>query len=223
MAKKPVAWSYSVLDSYETCARRHYETRIGKRVVEKETDALRWGNKVHKALELYAKGEARLPEELGDNAQYVDALLAMDGKLVVEKKFALNKALQPVEYFAKDVWVRGVLDISKIGEKRAIILDWKTGKRNPDSDQLKLFAGATFALYPWIDECVTGFVWLKDKALDKEFFRRDQVTEIWDGFLPRVKRLEHAFEKDHWPPKPSGLCKSWCPVPKSLCEFSGGE
>ena len=56
----------------------------------------------------------------------------------------------------EDVWVRGVIDIGVIGSDTAYLLDWKTGKHRPDSDQLKLFAALAFAIYPWISNVVTG-------------------------------------------------------------------
>jgi len=134
---------------------------------------------------------------------------------------ALNKHFQPTKWMAKDVWVRGIIDLGVVGSKEALLLDWKTGKHRPDSYQLMLFAAFAFAFYPWIDRVTTGFIWLKDSKFDKETFTRDQVTEIWNEFLPRIKRLELAFSDDRWQAKPSGLCKNWCPVGRNLCEFCG--
>jgi len=215
------AWSYSALTAFETCPRRYYLTRVSKEVKEPQTDATIWGNKVHKALELFAKGEKPLPPDLQEYGRYVRKFLDREGKRVVEEKVALDKNLRPTKWFAKDVWVRGVIDLGVVGSERAYLLDWKTGKRKPDSDQLKLFAALAFAKYPWIDSAVTGFVWLKEKKFDKEVFTRDQVTEIWGEFLPRLSRLAESYEQDRWVPKPSGLCRNWCPVGQKLCEFCG--
>ena len=63
------------------------------------------------------------------------------------------------------------------------------------------------------------FLWLKDKAVDKEHFKRSDIGAIWSRFLPRVERLEKAVKDGDFPPKPSGLCKKWCPV--TTCEFHG--
>jgi hypothetical protein len=30
--------------------------------------------------------------------------------------------------------------------------------------------------------------------------------------LEPVAQIEHAFETDHWPKNPSGLCNGWCGV-----------
>jgi hypothetical protein len=106
---------------------------------------------------------------------------------------------------------------------KALLLDWKTGKRKFDSSQLKLFAGLAFAHYPQVEIVFTGFVWLKEGKIDKDTFTREDVPAIWQEFVPRVRRLERAYEEDKFPPKPSGLCSKWCPVPNRLCKFSGKQ
>lgn len=215
------AWSYSALTAYETCPRRFQLTRVTKQVVEPQTEATIWGNKVHKALELFAKGEKPLPPDLQKYERYVKKILSYEGKRVVEERIALDKNFRPTTWMAKDVWVRGIIDIGVVGSEKAYLLDWKTGKRRPDSNQLKLFAALAFAIYPWVDKVTTGFIWLKSAEFDKEVFTRDQLPEIWDEFFPRLDRLAISYRDDKWTPKPSGLCKNWCPVGRRLCEFCG--
>jgi hypothetical protein len=94
-----------------------------------------------------------------------------------------------------------------------------TGKRKPESQQLELSAAIAAALHPEADEFDTMFLWLKDKAVDKEHFKRSDIGAIWSRFLPRVERLETAVKNDDFPPKPSGLCAKWCPV--KTCEYCG--
>jgi len=217
--KKP--WSYSALTAFETCPRRFYLTRVSREVKEPQTEATLWGNKVHKALELYAKGEKPLQKDFKVFQRYVDKILSYEGKRVVEKQVALDRNLRPTTWMAKNVWVRGIIDIGVVGSEKAYLLDWKTGKRKPDSDQLKLFAALAFASFPWIERVTTGFIWLKPREFDKETFTREQLTEIWGEFHPRLSRLATAYAEDKWTPKPSGLCRSWCPVGQRLCEFCG--
>ena len=76
-------------------------------------------------------------------------------------------------------------------------------------------------MYPWVDKVVTGFIWLKTSEFDKEVFTREQLPEIWSEFMPRLARVAIAYDQDKWTPKPSGLCKKWCPVGRQLCEFCG--
>ena len=214
-------WSYSALTAYETCPKRFELTRVTKQVVEKQTEATLWGNKVHKALEHFAKGTKPLPPDMESYGRYVKKIQSYEGKRVVEERVALTKDLRPTKWMAKDVWVRGIIDIGVVGSNRAYLLDWKTGKHRPDSDQLKLFAALAFAMYPWVDSVVTGFIWLKVDKFDKQVFTREQTTDIWSEFLPRLSRVAKSYNEDKWIPKPSGLCRNWCPVGKQLCEFCG--
>ena len=127
---------------------------------------------------------------------------------------AVDKNFQPADW--DNAWSRGIADLVIINGNKAAIFDHKTGKRKP-TEQLMLYAGYTFAMYPDVDYVTTGFVWLKDKKIDKQAFTRGQVSEIWLEFLPRVRKLELAYEKDNWPCRPSGLCHGWCPA--KTCEF----
>ena len=38
------------------------------------------------------------------------------------------------------------------------------------------------------------------------------ILRALQGFIPRIRRMERAYEQDTWPAKPSGLCAGWCPV-----------
>ena len=215
------AWSYSALTAFETCPRRFQLTRVTKQVREPQTEATIWGNKVHKALEDFAKSGKPLSPDLKKYEKYVKKIQSYEGKRVVEERVALDRNFRPTTWMAKDVWVRGIIDIGVVGSEKAYLLDWKTGKRRPDSNQLKLFAALAFAMYPWIDKVVTGFIWLKSGEFDKEVFTRDHLPHLWNEFLPRLSRVAIAYDQDKWTPKPSGLCKNWCPVGRQHCEFCG--
>ena len=78
------AWSYSALTSYETCPRRFQLTRVTKQVVEPQTTATLWGNKVHKALEDFANGKKPLPEDMQEYGKYVRKIQSYEGKRIVE-------------------------------------------------------------------------------------------------------------------------------------------
>ena len=96
-------WSYSALTAYETCPKRYQLTRVTKQVVEAQTEATIWGNEVHKALELFAKGQKPLPETMADYGKYVRKILAIDGKRVIEERVALTSHFRKTTWMAKDV------------------------------------------------------------------------------------------------------------------------
>jgi hypothetical protein len=218
---KPVAWSYSALTSFETCPRRYYLTKISKQVVEPPTEATMWGNSVHKALETRITQNKSLPPSMQQWEPVVAKVLSKGGKVEAEQKIALDRNLKQVTYFAPTVWVRGVTDFTIAKDDKVFIGDWKTGKPTPESAQLKLTAAMTMAVKPWVNYVINAFIWLKDGSTTVEKFTRDDIPTIWQEFAPRVQRLEHAVAEQKFPPRPSGLCRKWCPVGKTLCEYCG--
>lgn len=218
---KPVVHSYTALTGFETCPLRFYLTRVSKEVVEPQGEALVWGNTVHKALENRLRHGAQLPKTLEGYEPLVKKIEDKPGQLLVEEAIALDRNFQPVGWWDKTAWVRGKLDVGKLGSTKAAVFDWKTGTRKPDNDQLTLFAGLVFAVHPVVEQVTTGFIWLKDNKFDTKMFTREQVPEIWAEFLPRMQRLERAHETGKWPAKPSGLCRQWCPVGRARCEHCG--
>ncbi|NCC32429.1 MAG: hypothetical protein EOM24_10465 [Chloroflexia bacterium] len=213
------AWSYTALTSYETCPKRHYETRVAKRIVEPESEQLQWGNRVHKAIEARIKTGAPLPAGMEQWEALIAKLVAVKGWTLAESQYALTAERATASWFGKNVWLRCVIDFGKMTDRSILALDWKTGKPKPDADQLMLFAGVMMAVYPAIEKVVTGYVWLKDQQITKETFHRDDVETIWNAFLPRVARLDEAHATNNWPARPSGLCRAWCPVVS--CEHNG--
>lgn len=222
---KPLAWSYSALTAFETCPKRYYLTKVSKQVVEPQTEATLWGNKVHKALEMRITTQQPLPVSMS-NFEPVAATVvkrAQGGKIEAEQKMALTKAFRPTTFFAKDVWVRGITDFTIQKGSTLFIGDWKTGKPTPESAQLRLTAAMTFAHKPHVKEIVNAFVWLKTGGITAERFTREDVPAIWQEFMPRVQRMEIALAENKFPARPSGLCREWCPVGKKLCEHCGKD
>ncbi len=211
-----VPWSWSSLQSFETCPRRHYLTKIAKEIIEPTTPALAEGRATHKALEDGVNGK---PMQ-GFYQKYkplVDKVRAAKGAKYAEIKFGVTKSFNRTGFFDKDCWVRGVLDVAVVGAKTGVVLDWKSGKPKVDSDQLKLFSAAGFGMYPFLQKIKAGYVWLEHDKIDTETYVREDVPEIWNEFIPRVRRMEIALQRNDWPVKPSGLC-GWCPVGRNKCE-----
>ena len=216
---KPLQWSYSVLTSFETCPRRHYLTKVTKEVSEPQSEQIIWGNKVHKALENRIKHNTPIPKEMADLEDLAQSVLSVGGKVEAEQKLALDRNFRPVSWFDKQVWVRGITDVTLVKGDRVFIGDWKTGNPKPESAQLRLTAAMTFHHKPFVKKIINAFVWIKTKTLTTEVFTPDDIPAIWQEFAPRVQRLEIAMHENKFPPKPSGLCRKYCPC--TGCEFHG--
>lgn len=208
------AWTFSQLEKFETCPKQFYHVRVAKDVVEPPTEATLWGSKVHTAMEDRIRDGTPLPEGMEQWEGFAKQLCAMPGEKLAEEKMALDKSFQPTDW--SDAWTRGIADMLIVHGNKAATLDYKTGKRKL-THQLMLYAAYTFAYYPEVETVTTGFVWLRDKKIDRETFTRADIPTIWSTFLPKVRKLETAYEKDKWMARPSGLCNGWCPV--KSCEF----
>lgn len=216
---KAPPWSYSSLTSFETCPYKYYKTRVAKEVKEPEGEAAKWGTEVHKHLENRVKDETPLPDAIQYLEPIVGRVIASPGIKYTEQQLALDRDYLPVSWYDANAWARAIVDVTVINGTKAVTLDWKTGKRKPGSDQLKMSAAMLFHHYPEVETVNTGFVWIKEKKVDREQYSREDIPVIWQEFIPRAARVDKAFETDRWPKKPSGLCKAWCWC--TDCEFCG--
>ena len=225
MTAKDIAWSHSALDAFETCPRRYYLTKIAKTVADPPNAEAQWGNRVHKALEERLLSNKPLPSGMDIYAPYAEDVLdtarRVGARVEAETKLTLTRSFRETSWFAKDAWVRCILDFVVTKKDKAVSGDWKTGKPKTDSAQLRLGAAALMHARPWINVVHNTFVWLKDGTTTDEVVTRDDLPAIWQEFLPRVERMEHARQTDDFPARPSGLCRSWCPVGKTNCEHCG--
>jgi len=216
-----LAHSFSAIKLFENCPKRYYLQRVTKEIQDEGSEASLYGNRIHEALEARLKGS-----ELTTETKKYEALcsaidkLAADPKaeLLVEHQLTLTENLTPTSWFAKDAWLRSILDVLVVRGDQAIVMDWKTGKRRPDFTQLQMFALQVFKHYPDVNEVTSTFVWLKDMAMDAEVYKRDDANVMWEDLLKRINRIYQSVESDNWPAKPSGLCR-FCPA-KHMCEYA---
>ncbi len=220
---KPFAWSYSALTSFEQCPHRFLKTRISKEVTEPQSDAMLWGNRVHKALEDSVKKNTPLPEGMTQWTPIIEKIKEKgrkpSRKLEAEQKLAVTKDMRATTFFGSGVYIRAIIDVTIEDGKHAFVGDYKTGNINPDSHQLMLTAGCIFATRPWIESITNTFIWLKDGSTTVEKFTREDEPQIWQEFLPRAKRMEDMIAAREFPKRPSGLCRKHCPV--RTCEHNG--
>lgn len=217
-----VAWSFSALESFETCPYKHFKTKIEKSVADPPGAEAQWGTRVHKALELRLKDASPLVGAFSTYEPYAAKVASMAGEsgvVYAEQKIALTEDLTPTTFFAKDVWVRMIVDVTVDNGDVVTLLDWKTGKRKESTTQLELTAAVGASVYPEARLFKTGYIWLKEKRVDVQNYAANDAGDIWGRFMPRVERLNDAVNTGEFPKKPSGLCRRWCPVKQ--CEYCG--
>lgn len=218
---KVLPYSYSSLTSFETCPFKHYKIKVSKEVQDKPYAQAEFGTAIHaKAEESVKTGN---PYE-GDFAQRInDAIMEQrakpDAVLYAEKQLCVNRQQQPVEWFAEDGHARGILDLLVVGNTWAHISDWKTGKVNQYTTQLKHNAMIVMMHYPEVEKVTWNYEWLKFKTQTFGTLHREFLQAEWLKFEQRVIKLELALQTGVWPKKPSGLCKAYCAVTE--CEYNG--
>ena len=216
---KKAAWSFSALKTFETCPKKYWHEKIKKDVPFTETEASLYGKELHKAFELYIKSQKPLPLGMGHHAKALDRFAAMEGDKLTEVRLAINPQFEPVDYFAKDVWVRGQADLIIHNEDTAIVVDYKTGKVRPNFDQLDLMVALSMCLDSRITKAMGVFFWTKEKQITKKAYRRDDLAEIWNDYIPRAQRLDFAIAHDEFEARPNGLCARYCEV--QSCPYQG--
>lgn len=217
MAK--VTWSHSSLKDYEGCARRYHAVKILKLYPFQETQATRYGTQLHLAAEEYVRDGKPLPPEFEFIKGTLDALLAKPGRKLAEQKMALDEKLNPVGWFDKTVWVRGIADLLILDDDNltAWVVDYKTGNNKyPDRDQLKLMSLMVFKHYPHIREVKSALLFVVKEDMVRDRMSIDEADAEWWKYRERVGRIAASMDADVWNPNRTPLC-GWCPV--KSCEF----
>jgi len=213
-----INWSYSRLKDFIGCPRRHYETQIANNFTQPYTEALRYGNAVHAALENYVKHGTELPANYKRYQGYVDGLLDLDGEKLPEYKMGLLPDRTACNYEDKRRWVRGIADMIIIDGSTAYIVDYKTGSANyPDLMQLKLMGLMVFAHFPGVSNIKAALMFVAHNIIVDESYTRDQTNDLWSHFVPHLERWKIAHETNEWLASPNNLC-GYCPV--RTCEFN---
>lgn len=217
-----IAWSYSAMNTFDTCPRQYYAKHVTKEVPFVQNAAAKWGDDVHKALENCIKYGGQLPPNMQMYQKFLDSIKlrasSIGAKLIAEQPVALTRDLKQVSWFTRKtsktkVWFRLKVDVTVHAGEYAELFDWKTGKMKDDPDQLHLYALVAFVLYPDVKYVDVGYVWLKPGVVTPPVrYTREQMPEMLDYWVKKYEVLEEAFIRDDFPPRPSGLCHGWCEV-----------
>jgi hypothetical protein len=215
------AWSFSAIRNFETCAHRYEQVDLLKNFSEPPSPELREGLAVHNALAKRIEEGTPLPVTM-PYEHWVDYALKGNGLVQVEQKLAVTKDFLPCKYFDKQKapYLRSVADVLRVDGSWAHIIDWKTGKVKPETDQLLLVGLCVMAHYPRVLTITGELVWLAANTKTTLDCTVDDLVEFWGGNMsPRVEKLIQARRTNNFPKKPSGLCRRHCMV--TSCEHCG--
>ena len=96
------------------------------------------------------------------------------------------------------------------------IVTHNTGKIKEGDDQLRICAAALEKTRAGIDIFEGKYIWTKFRQVTGiKPIKREEIPQVWENTLPRVARMQAAWDADNFPAKPSGLCP-YCPVTNCL-------
>jgi hypothetical protein len=208
-------WSYSRLKEAEKCPKAFMERYIKRSVPYVEGEAQRYGNEVHRAMQLYIGHGRSLPEHLRQFSHFGNFDLTDREEIFTELELGITRENKHCGFYADDCFFRGKVDLVLADDKLACLFDWKTGKPYEDDDELQLHAMLVKARFPEVKHWRGWFVWLRENRLGQEHTLSPGKT-----FGKLVKRVEALDITDDTPRK-NNLCP-WCPV-ASCKHFQGGQ
>ena len=221
---RPFSWSFSRLNDFENCPKKYAEASFYCTAPYVQTPEGAWGDRVHKAAEMFMKGiphkdeEALLPVE-----PYCTQIIRSGCHTEAELEIALTRDLKLTNWFSGAAWLRIKIDlIVEISKIVSSVVDWKTGRTiKHDQDQLRLAAAVLNILRPHIKQYKGAYIWTQHKkVVPIDPIDASECPAIWEGFIARVYRMEEAWRLERFPARPSGLCP-WCPSPN--CASRRGE
>jgi hypothetical protein len=212
------AWSYSSIKTFDQCPKKYHHLRILKDYKDEDSTATIYGKELHKAAEDYISAGIPIPPQFGFLSETLEALKRIKGDKHCEIKLGIAKRdgkFVPCDFFAKDVWWRGIADLLIINEEKqtAYLVDYKTSKnaKYADTKQLDLLAGAIFTHYPKVMEIKSALLFVVSNEIVKKKHEFMMRLSYLNSMEPELTRLEAAIKTNVWNPVSSPLCK-FCPV-----------
>ena len=214
-----MSMSYSALKMFQTCPRQYDEIRVRKLHPRQETEATIWGTQIHEQAELHVRDGTEFTIDF-PGQDIVRALAALHGEKHCELELAVNGLLEPVAFDDPNALIRGIADLVIIKDLECRVVDYKTGSdKYPDTAQLELMALLVFAKFPKVQKSHGALLFLKTGTMVQKITKREDSTRIWSEWFGKLQQVEQAAEHGVYNPKPSGLCRQYCPC--ISCEHNG--
>ena len=234
-ATKRIPYTPTNLDKFKTCPRQYKASYINHDMPYFQSPQAERGDKIHKALEAYllAKGDYELPEYAIGAKATLDYLLETY-EVAPEVALGVTTEFEPCGWKDPNVWFRGKADVvlrRKDNPEHVGVLDWKTGKPQSESD-VKKYGNkfevqsellAIVAAKTYNASAVTTLFVMIDHGVVKAntyFFTDNQaIVQAHAPLFSLMGKIEKATQTNVFPPRPNGLCASYCGLTK--CQHNG--
>lgn len=214
MTHKVAPWSFSRIKAFDQCPKQFYHTHILKEFPFQETEAIRYGSEFHKIAEDFMGKDTPVPGKFSFAEKALVSLKNKKGDKLCEIKMGVTENLEACDFYAKDVWFRGIADLVILDDDLAWVVDYKTGKSSKyaDKGQLELMALSLFAKYPQIKTVRAGLLFVVCNDLVKDTYMEYDKGKLWEKWLGKYGQMQTAATEDMWNARPNGLCRRHCPV-----------
>lgn len=164
------------------------------------------GTQIHNSLEI--RNLKALPEHLRPIAQ-----IGLDfwDKLRAENP-SWREELEPCIQVTEEM--KGHLDVLRLGESQALILDYKTGlfkqATAKNNAQMKAYTLGVFKRHPEIQEVTVYLAYLRLQEVDYETFTRSQMDQLELDVLSILRRAQAAQRNEIQAHNPDPAACTWC-------------
>lgn len=211
---RPKHWSWSALETYETCPRRWWYKYIG-RLPDPPGPHLERGRVVHDALELALQAKDATVDFGGPwLANQLDLYRSFgaeaEASYFVDREWS-EVAPDPDRFIPGGTYTMAKLDV--YSPREGFFADWKTGKLTPrnvekHAQQAKLYATVLMSITGRrrldVDLVYVDHQHVEQLAFEFDLDELERQQAKWDA------RARPLFEATDWPKKPSKLC-DFCP------------
>lgn len=206
--RREIIWSFTMLNTYRNiCAYQTYRRYIAKDIPFVETEAMRKGTEVHKAMELRISGDKPLPEKLHIYEPFAQAFKGRTAKC--EMQLGITKEGKATGFFDKDVWGRGKADVVLVQGDKAYILDWKVvGKPRDEPFELEIHGMLLKAKYPELKTIKGQYAFLQQGYLGV-LHDISETLPTWNNVCHLMKLIENDRQRGVFEKEPGPLC-GWC-------------
>lgn len=206
---KPLIFSYTMLNNYaNVCPHQTYRRYVKKDQPYVESKEMKWGNKVHSAME-YRLGGKPLPPDM---QQWEPIVAAFDGRgATAEQKLGIRRNGSPCGFFDDGVWFRGKIDVTIIQGTTAVIADYKTGSSSYETSfELETNALLLNLRHPHITRIGGFYIWLKEGRVGQKY-DLSNTADTWKKLTEIVTLFKTDLTTGTWEKRKSGLC-GYCSV-----------
>jgi CRISPR/Cas system-associated exonuclease Cas4 (RecB family) len=232
-----MAYSYSRLEFYESCPWAYKKVYVDG-IKRPANEALETGRTLHDRIAGYL--ERLIKTKSRTDWQWAEARAVAPGDAAaiwqrfvqnftlpdledpgVENQFGFDRNWNPVGFFAPEVRFRGVIDFHFRQNGLAVVVDWKTNRKIPESIeknlQLRIYGWAVKrAVYPEVEEILLKLHFLHYGANRQVLLTPDDLVTVPAELDEKIARIEADTK---FAPAPGSFC-GWCGVANHCPEMA---